>query len=169
MILREFADAVVAEAKLEFLNLNKRKLLTSFPTLLPQELVLLLIFVLRLQFFPLMLKLIAWDGEKQVLHVILIILFWHLARVDYGGGNVTEYYDLNQIGMLLALMDEVYTGSTIGDEGPDLESEDSNTMALADPLFLELLQDENDGLAERHLTSPAMAVALQVDVSTPPL
>ena len=32
----EFADPVVAEATLEFLNLNKRKLLTSFPTLLPQ-------------------------------------------------------------------------------------------------------------------------------------
>lgn len=49
--------------------------------------------------------------------------------------------------MLLALMDEAYTGSTIGDEGPDFESEDSNTMAVADPLFLELLKDENDGLA----------------------
>lgn len=49
--------------------------------------------------------------------------------------------------MLLALMDEAYTGSMIGDEGPDFESEDSNTMAVADPLFLELLKDENDGLA----------------------
>ncbi|KAG5546412.1 hypothetical protein RHGRI_018556 [Rhododendron griersonianum] len=69
--------------------------------------------------------------------------------------------------MLLALMDEAYTGSTIGDEGPDFESEDSNTMAVADPLFLELLKDENDGLAERHSTSPAMAAALQVAASTP--
>lgn len=49
--------------------------------------------------------------------------------------------------MLLALMDEAYTGSTIGDGGADSESEDSNTMAVADPLFLELLKDENDGLA----------------------
>lgn len=49
--------------------------------------------------------------------------------------------------MLLALMDEAYTGSTIGDGGADSESEDSNTIDVADPLFLELLKDENDGLA----------------------
>lgn len=49
--------------------------------------------------------------------------------------------------MLLALMDEAYTGSTIGDGGVDSESEDSTTMAVADPFFLELLKDENDGLA----------------------
>lgn len=49
--------------------------------------------------------------------------------------------------MLLALMDEAYTGSTIGDGGGDSESEDSNTLDVADPLFLELLKDENDGLS----------------------
>ena len=49
--------------------------------------------------------------------------------------------------MLLLLMDEAYTGSTIGDAEVDSESEDSSTMAAADPLFLELLKDENDGLA----------------------
>ncbi|KAD6454003.1 hypothetical protein E3N88_08709 [Mikania micrantha] len=48
---REFADPVVAEATLDFLNLNKRKILLTFPTLLPQ-------------FYPLMLKLIVWNGEK---------------------------------------------------------------------------------------------------------
>ncbi|XP_057461103.1 uncharacterized protein LOC130751515 [Actinidia eriantha] len=48
---REFADPVVPETTLEFPNLNKRKLVTSYPTLLPQ-------------LFPLMLKLIAWNGEK---------------------------------------------------------------------------------------------------------
>lgn len=48
--------------------------------------------------------------------------------------------------MLLALMDEAYTGSTIGDGGADSESEDSNSIT-SDPLFLELLKDENDGLA----------------------
>ncbi|KAF4359908.1 hypothetical protein F8388_008813 [Cannabis sativa] len=48
---REFADPVVAEAALDFLNTNKRKLLSTFPTLLPQ-------------FFPLLLKLIAWNGEN---------------------------------------------------------------------------------------------------------
>lgn len=49
--------------------------------------------------------------------------------------------------MLLALMDEAYTGSTIGDGGGDSESEDSSTIDVADPLFLELLKDENDGLS----------------------
>ncbi|KAK2996499.1 hypothetical protein RJ639_025361 [Escallonia herrerae] len=50
--LCEFADHVVAEATLDFLNVNKRKLSTSFSMLLPQ-------------FFPLLLKLIAWNGEKS--------------------------------------------------------------------------------------------------------
>lgn len=49
--------------------------------------------------------------------------------------------------MLLALMDEAYTGSTIGDGGGDSESEDSSTIDVADPLFLDILKDENDGLA----------------------
>lgn len=49
--------------------------------------------------------------------------------------------------MLLALMDEAYTGSTIGDGGGDSESEDSSAIDVADPLFLDLLKDENDGLA----------------------
>lgn len=48
--------------------------------------------------------------------------------------------------MLLALMDEAYTGSTIADGGGDSESEDSS-MDVADPVFLDLLKDENDGLA----------------------
>lgn len=49
--------------------------------------------------------------------------------------------------MLLALMDEAYTGSMIGDGGADSESEDSAPMAAADPIFLDLLKDENEGLA----------------------
>jgi AP-5 complex subunit zeta-1 len=56
--------------------------------------------------------------------------------------------------MLLALMDEAYTGSTIGDGGADSESDDSNTMDAADPLFLELLKDENDGLAVSSFLMP---------------
>lgn len=48
--------------------------------------------------------------------------------------------------MLLALMDEAYTGSTIGDGGADSESEDSTNMTV-DPIFLDLLKDENDGLS----------------------
>ena len=49
--------------------------------------------------------------------------------------------------MLLALMDEAYTGSTIADGGGDSESEDSSMIDVADSLFLDLLKDENDGLA----------------------
>ena len=51
------------------------------------------------------------------------------------------------IQMLLALMDEAYTGSTIGDGGGDSGTEASSTIDVADPLFLELLKDENDGLS----------------------
>ncbi|BAB02570.1 unnamed protein product [Arabidopsis thaliana] len=69
--------------------------------------------------------------------------------------------------MLLALMDEAYTGSTIGDGGDDSESEDNNTIDVADPLFLELLKDENDGLAERHRASPTLNAALQAAASGP--
>lgn len=49
--------------------------------------------------------------------------------------------------MLFALMDEAYTGSTIGDGGGDSESEDSNAIDVADPVFFDFLKDENDGLA----------------------
>ncbi|KAK1384812.1 hypothetical protein POM88_022547 [Heracleum sosnowskyi] len=41
--------------------------------------------------------------------------------------------------MLLALMDEAYTGSI----GADSESKDNNTMALGNPLFIDSLKDEN--------------------------
>lgn len=61
--------------------------------------------------------------------------------------------------MLLALMDEAYTGSTIGDGGGDSESEDSGTIDVADPLFLDLLKDENDGLAVWcHLSFPFLHI-----------
>jgi len=49
--------------------------------------------------------------------------------------------------MLLALMDEAYTGSAIEDRGADSGSDESNIIDVADPMFLELLKDENDGLA----------------------
>ncbi|KAK2984816.1 hypothetical protein RJ640_004641 [Escallonia rubra] len=177
---REFADHVVAEATLDFLNVNKRKLSTSFSTLLPQ-------------FFPLLLKLIAWNGEKlekSFLRVFpglmspgsflqlfpslvdLPILVVALEKVERSSGSLlgSSIASIQQSAapeMLLALMDEAYTGSTIGDGEADSESEDSNAMAAADPLFLELLKDENDGLAQRHWTSPGMAAALQAALSTP--
>ena len=49
--------------------------------------------------------------------------------------------------MLLALMDEAYTGSTIADGEGDSESEDSSAIDISDPVFLDLLKDENDGIA----------------------
>lgn len=178
---REFADPVVAEATLDFLNANKRKLLSSFPTLLPQ-------------FFPLLLKLIAWNGEKlekDFLGVFpglispgsflplfpslvdLPILVVALEKVEKSAGSlvgssIASIQKSTAPEMLLALMDEAYTGSTIGDAGVDSESEDSNTIAVAEPLFLELLKDENDGLAGRHWTSPpAMAAILQAATNAP--
>ncbi|XP_024027207.1 AP-5 complex subunit zeta-1 isoform X2 [Morus notabilis] len=177
---REFADPAVAEATLEFLNVNKKKLLSSFPTLLPQ-------------FFPLLLKLIAWNGEKlekSFLKVFpglvspgsflpllpalvdLPILVVALEKVEKSSGSlvgnsIASIQKSTAPEMLLALMDEAYTGSTIGDGGGDSESEDSNTIDVADPVFLELLKDENDGLAERHWTSPVVAAALQAAINTP--
>ncbi|KAF5728385.1 AP-5 complex subunit zeta-1 [Tripterygium wilfordii] len=177
---REFADPTVAEATLNFLNLNKKKLLTSFLTLLPQ-------------FFPLLLKLIAWHGkklEKSFLKVFpglvspgsflplfpslvdLPILVVALEKVERSSGSligsgIASIQKSTAPEMLLALMDEAYTGSTIGDGGGDSESEDSSTIDAADPLFLELLKDENDGLAERHWTSPGMAAAIQAVINTP--
>ncbi|XP_015898661.3 uncharacterized protein LOC107432103 [Ziziphus jujuba] len=177
---REFADPVVAEATLDFLNVNKKKLITSFPTLLPQ-------------FFPLLLKLIAWNGEKleksfmKVLPALmspgsflplfpslvdLPILVVALEKVERSSGSlvgnsIATMQKSTAPEMLLALMDEAYTGSTIGDGGGDSESEDSGTIDVADPLFLDLLKDENDGLAERHWTSPGMTAAIQTAINTP--
>ncbi|KAL6189013.1 hypothetical protein ACLB2K_040403 [Fragaria x ananassa] len=176
----EFADPVVAEATLDFLNVNKKKLSTSFPTLLPQ-------------FFPLMLKLIAWNGErleKSFFKVFpglmspgsflplfpslvdLPTLVVALEKVEKSSGSlvgnsIASMQKSSAPEMLLALMDEAYTGSTIGDGGGDSESEDTNAIDVADPLFLDLLKDENDGIAERHLTSPGIVAALQAAINNP--
>jgi AP-5 complex subunit zeta-1 len=83
------------------------------------------------------------------------------------GGSIASIQKSAAPEMLLALMDEAYTGSTIGDGGDDSESEDNNTIDVADPLFLELLKDENDGLAERHRASPTLNAALQAAASGP--
>ncbi|KAF4356892.1 hypothetical protein F8388_003187 [Cannabis sativa] len=174
---REFADPVVAEAALDFLNTNKRKLLSTFPTLLPQ-------------FFPLLLKLIAWNGEnleKSFMRVFpglispgsFLPLFPSLVdlpivaleKVERSSGSlvgnsIASIQKSTAPEMLLALMDEAYTGTTIGDGGGDSESEDSSTIDVADPVFLDLLKDENDGLAERQWNSPGMAAALQAAINT---
>ncbi|KAK4576360.1 hypothetical protein RGQ29_027075 [Quercus rubra] len=177
---REFSDPAVAEATLDFLNMNKKKLLTSFPSLLPQ-------------FFPLLLKLIAWNGEKSEKSFLKVfpglmspgsflplfpslvdlpILVVALEKVERSSGSlignsIASMQKSTAPEMLLALMDEAYTGSTIGGGGGDSESEDSNTIDVADSLFLDLLKDENDGLAERHWTSPGMATVLQAAINSP--
>ncbi|KAH0934245.1 hypothetical protein HID58_011362 [Brassica napus] len=179
---REFSDAAVAEATCEFLIENKRKLLASFPNLLPQ-------------FFPLLLKLIAWNWEKleksflkifpglispgsflplfpSILDLPMLVVALEKVERSSGsgsrvGGSIASIQKSAAPEMLLALMDEAYTGSTIGDGGDDSESEDNNTIDVADPLFLELLKDENDGLAERHRPSPALNTALQAAASGP--
>ncbi|XP_050247052.1 uncharacterized protein LOC126694695 [Quercus robur] len=177
---REFSDPAVAEATLDFLNMNKKKLQTSFPSLLPQ-------------FFPLLLKLIAWNGEKSEKSFLklfpglmspgsflplfpslvdLPILVVALEKVERSSGSlignsIASMQKSTAPEMLLALMDEAYTGSTIGGGGGDSESEDSNTIDVADSLFLDLLKDENDGLAERHWTSPGMATLLQAAINSP--
>ncbi|KAI3497001.1 hypothetical protein L1887_39381 [Cichorium endivia] len=176
---REFADPVVAEATLDFLNINKKKILLQFPTLLPQ-------------FYPLMLKMIAWNGDKLekpflkifpglispgsflplfISLVDLPVLIVALEKVEKSSGPLigTSIASIQKSAapeMLLALMDEAYTGSTIGDGGADSENEDNNSIT-SDPLFLELLKDENDGLAQRHWTSPGMESALQAAISNP--
>ncbi|KAH0460206.1 hypothetical protein IEQ34_010869 [Dendrobium chrysotoxum] len=169
----------VAEATLDFLNLNKIKLINVYPTLLPQ-------------FFPLLLKLIAWNGEKleekfqSVLPAMmsngsflplfpsltdLPILVVALEKVERSSGtllgsSIASIQKSAAPEMLLALMDEAYTGSTIEDRSGDSGSEDSNSIDVADPVFLDLLKDENDGLVERHWTSPGMTAALQAAINS---
>lgn len=177
---REFADPVVAESTLDFLNRNKQKVLTSFPTLLPQ-------------FFPLLLKLIAWNGEKlkkSFLEVFpglmssgsLLPLFPSLVDLptlvvalgkvernsgSFIGSGIASIQKSTAPEMLLAFMDEAYTGSTIGEGGVDSECEDGDAIDVADSSFRDLLKDENDGLAERHWISPGMAAALQAAINCP--
>uniref|UniRef100_A0A7N0V2S7 AP-5 complex subunit zeta-1 n=1 Tax=Kalanchoe fedtschenkoi TaxID=63787 RepID=A0A7N0V2S7_KALFE len=176
---REFADPQVAEATLDFLNSNMSKFLSMFPTLLPQ-------------FFPLILKLVAWSGERLLKPFLKVfpalistgsflplfpalmdmpILVVALEKVERSSGSlvgtsITSIQKSAAPEMLLALMDEAYTGSTIGDGRDDSESDDNSTIDAVDPLYLELLKDENDGLAERHWKS-GMAAALQAVVNAP--
>ncbi|XP_039072243.1 AP-5 complex subunit zeta-1-like isoform X2 [Hibiscus syriacus] len=175
----EYANPAVAAATLDFLYVNKKKLLISFPNLLPQ-------------FFPLLLKLIAWNGEKlekPFLKVFpglvspgsflplfpslvdLPILVVALEKVErrsglQKGNNVASTQKSKAPEMLLALMDEAYTGTNIGDGGGD-SSKGSSTRDAPDPLFRELLKDENDGLSELHWASPGVAAVLQAVKNSP--
>ncbi|KAJ3693620.1 hypothetical protein LUZ60_009100 [Juncus effusus] len=178
---REFADPLVAEKTLEFLNANKTKILSSFPSLLPQ-------------FFPLLLKLIAWNGEKlekQFLNILpammsagsflplfpalldlplLVVALEKVEKKNSGtlvGSSIASIQKSAAPEMLLALMDEAYTGSAIEDgdngSGPDF----NGSFDLSDPSFLEILKDENDGIAERHWINPAMIATLKSAIINP--
>lgn len=82
------------------------------------------------------------------------------------GSSIASIKNSTAPEMLLALMDEAYTGSTIADGEGDSEYEDSSAIDLADPVFLDLLKDENDGIAERHWNSPAIAATVQAAISS---
>ncbi|XP_052151812.1 uncharacterized protein LOC127770187 [Oryza glaberrima] len=177
---REFADPIVAERTLEFLIANKTKILSSFPTLIPQ-------------FFPLLLKLIASNGERlerkfsEVLPLMmsagsflplflslmdLPMLVVALEKVERSSGtligsSIATIQKSAAPEMLLALMDEAYTGSAIEDAIGNAGSDDSGPLDLADPMFLDLLKDENDGIAAKHWTSPTISSTLQAAVNSP--
>lgn len=177
---REFADPVVAERTLEFLIANKTKILISFPTLIPQ-------------FYPLLLKLIASNGERlekkfsEVLPLMmsagsflplflslmdLPMLVVALEKVERSSGtligsSIATIQKSAAPEMLLALMDEAYTGSAIEDPSGNSGSDDSGPLDLADPMFLDLLKDENDGIAAKHWMSPTLSSTLQAAVNSP--
>ncbi|KAL6651437.1 hypothetical protein ACP70R_010362 [Stipagrostis hirtigluma subsp. patula] len=176
---REFADPVVGERTLEFLIANKTKILSSFPTLIPQ-------------FFPLLLKLIASNGERlekkfsELLPLMmsagsflplflslmdLPMLVVALEKVERSSGtligsSIATIQKSAAPEMLLALMDEAYTGSAIEDASGISGSDDSGPLDLADPMFLDLLKDENDGIAAKHWTSPTISSTLQAAVNS---
>nr|TKW06719.1 hypothetical protein SEVIR_7G258625v2 [Setaria viridis] len=176
---REFADPIVAERTLEFLIANKTKILGSFPTLIPQ-------------FYPLLLKLIASNGEKlekkflEVLPLMmsagsflplflslmdLPMLVVALEKVERSSGtligsSIATIQKSAAPEMLLALMDEAYTGSAIEDSSGISGSDDSSPLDLADPMFLDLLKDENDGIAAKHWISPTISSTLQAAVNS---
>ncbi|XP_072148605.1 uncharacterized protein [Setaria viridis] len=176
---REFADPIVAERTLEFLIANKTKILGSFPTLIPQ-------------FYPLLLKLIASNGErleKKFLEVLplmmsagsflplflslmdLPMLVVALEKVERSSGtligsSIATIQKSAAPEMLLALMDEAYTGSAIEDSSGISGSDDSSPLDLADPMFLDLLKDENDGIAAKHWISPTISSTLQAAVNS---
>ncbi|KAL2641368.1 hypothetical protein R1flu_008955 [Riccia fluitans] len=172
---RLYADPAVAKATLDFLNLNKTRFLLYFPSLLPQ-------------FFPLLLKIIAWGDEK------LDDAFMELLPAMMGPSSFLPLFpailDLptlvlalenleNRSGTLisvngaagrknpapealLALMDEAYTGGVGGGEAESGDEAESTSRDESDALFADLLKDENEGLPERHWAFPGMAAALQL-------
>ncbi|KAL4201674.1 hypothetical protein AMTRI_Chr02g259780 [Amborella trichopoda] len=170
---RQFAAPVVAESTLNFLFLNKTRFLNSFPSLLPQF-IFVLNFRLEKSFIKIFVGMVATGSFLPLFQslVDLPILVVALEKVERSSGsligsNIASIQKSAAPEMLLALMDEAYTGSTIEDGGGDSGDDDSGSIDVADPVFLDLLKDENDGLAERHWVSSGMAAALQAVTGTP--
>ncbi|CAN1318583.1 AP-5 complex subunit zeta-1 [Linum perenne] len=128
---REFADITIAEATLEFLNVNKRKLLASYPALLPQ-------------FFPLLLKLIAWNGER--LQKSFLKVFPELISP---ASFLPLFPSLVDLPILVVALERVErsSGSRIGSSIATIQ--------------------KSTAPEERHRTSPGMAAALQALVNAP--
>lgn len=171
---RQYADSVVAAATLDFLNHNKEKLLLSHSALLPQ-------------YFPLLLKVIVWNGvmlDEAFLQLFpalmgpssllplfpavldlptLVLALESLERRSGSllGDNVLIAQKNPAPEALLALMDEAYTGSSTADQGGDSSDENISSQDEAEALFADLLRDENDGLTERHWAFHGMAAALE--------
>ncbi|KAF0921360.1 hypothetical protein E2562_006933 [Oryza meyeriana var. granulata] len=72
-------------------------------------------------------------------------------RAQVGGREAADLRDVCEVikvgKMLLALVDEAYTGSAIEDASGNAGSDDSGPLDLADLMFLDLLKDENYGIA----------------------
>ncbi|KAJ7523875.1 hypothetical protein O6H91_18G066100 [Diphasiastrum complanatum] len=171
-LTRQFSDPAVAAATIDFLNQNKTRLLVSYTSVLPQ-------------FFPLLLKVIAWGDERLDDSFLLLlpalvapssflpifpalldlpILVLALESLEQRSRSVPSSNSATGLKnpepeALLALMDEAYTGTSIADNGGDFGDEDPKREA--DALFLDLLKDENEGLAEKHWSHPGMTTALQ--------
>ncbi|XP_021890226.1 LOW QUALITY PROTEIN: AP-5 complex subunit zeta-1, partial [Carica papaya] len=112
-----------------------------------------------LQFFPLLLKLIAWNGEKlerlflktfpglispgsflplfpSIMDLPILVVALEKVERSSGsliGSSIASIQKSTAPEMLLALMDESLYWFDNGDGGGDSESEDGNTIDVADP------------------------------------
>lgn len=178
---RQYADATVASATLEFLNQNKTKLMVAHPSLLPQ-------------YFPLLLKAVAWGSSTldkaftdllpalmgvssflplfpALLDLPTLVLALENLQASSGAapGTTSGSKKSPAPEALLALMDEAYTGSIIADSQADAGNGGRGSARdETEALFADLLKDENEGLAERHWSFPGMAAALQALMGSSP-
>lgn len=181
---RQYADPFVAVAVTTFLNQQKSKLLTLYPTLLPQH-------------FPLLLKIQAWHTPK--VDVEMLDLFPAMVAPASFLSLFPSLLDLPTLVLaledyektagslpgepasaapkppapedVLALMDAAYTGSTVtgrADSDSGDEAGERRGWESVAALFKELMKDENDGLMEGHWSHPGLPAALLSSLGTSP-